>query len=275
MKKRQSRKLNAKGKFLLFIFICMVLLIVLIIIPKNKEKKKDIKVNNQIEDKNIPNEKKEEVIEYNLRAGEEIIGKSDKGFIITKLNDIYYLDGILMVNKSYPLPSTYRPQTPYKEITKDYLYGGDYIENYVMDAYLMMKSDAEKEGISLKITSGYRSYSVQVELYDSYKQRDGKEAADTYSARAGHSEHQSGLCFDLNGTNKNFIKTKEGKWLNDNCYKYGFTLRFPEGKEQYTGYMYEGWHFRYVGTDLATKLYNNGDWISLEEYYGIDSKYSE
>lgn len=275
MKKRQSRKLNAKGKFLLFIFICMVLLIVLIIIPKNKEKKKDIKVNNQIEDKNIPNEKKEEVIEYNLRAGEEIIGKSDKGFIITKLNDIYYVDGILMVNKSYPLPSTYRPQTPYKEITKDYLYGGDYIENYVMDAYLMMKSDAEKEGISLKITSGYRSYSVQVELYDSYKQRDGKEAADTYSARAGHSEHQSGLCFDLNGTNKNFIKTKEGKWLNDNCYKYGFTLRFPEGKEQYTGYMYEGWHFRYVGTDLATKLYNNGDWISLEEYYGIDSKYSE
>ena len=275
MKKRQSRKLNAKGKFLLFIFICMVLLIVLIIIPKNKEKKKDIKVNNQIEDKNIPNEKKEEVIEYNLRAGEEIIGKSDKGFIITKLNDIYYVDGILMVNKSYPLPSTYRPQTPYKEITKDYLYGGDYIENYVMDAYLMMKSDAEKEGISLKITSGYRSYSVQVELYDSYKQRDGKEAADTYSARAGHSEHQSGLCFDLNGTNKNFIKTKEGKWLNDNCYKYGFTLRFPEGKEEYTGYMYEGWHFRYVGTDLATKLYNNGDWISLEEYYGIDSKYSE
>lgn len=275
MKKRQSRKLNAKGKFLLFIFICMVLLIVLIIIPKNKEKKKDIKVNNQIEDKNIPNEKKEEVIEYNLRAGEEIIGKSDKGFIITKLNDIYYVDGILMVNKSYPLPSTYRPQTPYKEITKDYLYGGDYIENYVMDAYLMMKSDAEKEGISLKITSGYRSYSVQKELYDNYAKRDGKEAADTYSARAGYSEHQSGLCFDLNGTNKNFINTKEGKWLNDNCYKYGFTLRFPEGKEEYTGYMYEGWHFRYVGVELATKLYNNGDWISLEEYYGIDSKYSE
>ena len=278
MKKKKKRKLNTRGKLFLFIFIVIILLILFLIFKsKSKEEKdnQDIQVDNQVKDKDISNDKKEDVIEYNLREGEEIVGKTDKGFIITILNDVYYIDGILMVNKSYPLPSNYKPVNPYKEITKDYLYGGDYIEDYVMNAYLEMKNDALKEGISLKITSGYRSYSVQEELYDSYKQRDGKEAADTYSARAGYSEHQSGLCFDLNGTNRNFINTKEGKWLNDNCYKYGFTLRFPEGKEEYTGYMYEGWHFRYVGEELATKLYNNGDWISLEEYYGIDSKYKD
>ena len=278
MKKKNKRKLNTRGKLFLFIFIVIILLILFLIFKsKSKEEKdnQDIQVDNKVKDKDISNDKKEDVIEYNLREGEEIVGKTDKGFIITILNDVYYIDGILMVNKSYPLPSNYKPVNPYKGITKDYLYGGDYIEDYVMNAYLEMKNDALKEGISLKITSGYRSYSVQEELYDSYKQRDGKEAADTYSARAGYSEHQSGLCFDLNGTNRNFINTKEGKWLNDNCYKYGFTLRFPEGKEEYTGYMYEGWHFRYVGVELATKLYNNGDWISLEEYYGISSKYSE
>lgn len=269
--KRRKRKLNKKGKFILFILIIIIILIVsLIIKPKHKEINKDIKVDNNIDNK-VSNNK--QMKDYNLRNGEEIVGETNKGYLITKLNDIYYVDGTLIVNKSYPLPSTYKPVSPYKEITKDYLYGGNYIEDYVMEAYLKMKESAKEEGIDLKITSGYRSYSVQVELYDNYAKRDGKEAADTYSARAGYSEHQSGLCFDLNGTNKNFIKTKEGKWLNDNCYKYGFIIRFPNGKEEYTGYMYEGWHFRYVGVELATILYNNGDWISLEEYYGITSKY--
>ena len=138
-----------------------------------------------------------------------------------------------------------------------------------------MKEDASKDGVTLKITSGYRSYDVQVDLYNEYKKRDGQKAADTYSARPGHSEHQSGLSFDLNGTNDKFIETKEGKWLNDNCYKYGFILRFPDGATNYTGYMYEGWHFRYVGNDLAVKLYNNGNWITLEDYFGIDSEYKD
>lgn len=251
-----------------------------------KEINKEFKIENKVDNKILNNDQvidskvdnqlvDEKKLEYNLREGEEIIGESDKGYLITKLNDVYYVDGILIVNKTYPLPSTYKPVNPYKEITKDYLYGSDYIEDFVMKAYLKMKKDAEKDKVKLKISSGYRSYSVQVGLYDSYKKRDGKEIADTYSARAGFSEHQSGLCFDLNGTNKNFINTKEGKWLNDNCYKYGFILRFPENATEYTGYMYEGWHFRYVGEELAKILYNNGNWISLEEYFGITSKYKE
>lgn len=274
MKRKKRRQLNSRGKFVLFIFIAIILLI-LFLIFKPKEKKeinKDINIDNKVEDKVSHNE---EDIKYDLREGEEIVGKSNNGFMITKLNDVYYVDGVLMVNKTYGLPSTYKPVNPYKPITKDYLYGGDYIEDFVMEAFLEMKEAAKGEDINLVITSGYRSYSVQEELYNNYVKRDGKEEADTYSARPGHSEHQSGLCFDLNGTNRDFIKTKEGKWLNDNCYKYGFALRFPEGKEEYTGYMYEGWHFRYVGEELAEKLYNNGNWLSLEEYYGITSQYSD
>ena len=276
--RRKKRRLNKKGKLLI---IAVFIIIVLIALPKHKkemkEEQKTVKVQNEVEQNEVE-EKVVPNISFNvsdLREGEEIIGKTDSGYLITKWNDLYYVDGVLIVNKTYPLPATYKPIHPYKEITKDYLYGGDYIEDFVMEAFKQMSSDAEKEGIKLRITSGYRSYSVQDDLYKKYVKSDGVQVADAYSARAGYSEHQSGLAFDLNGTNRNFIKTKEGKWLNDNCYKYGFVLRFPEGKEEYTGYMYEGWHFRYVGLDLAKILYNDGDWISLEEYYGISSKYED
>ncbi len=271
--RRKKRRLNKKGKLLI---IAVFIIIVLIALPKHKkemkEEQKTVKVQNEVEEKVVPN------ISFNvsdLREGEEIIGKTDSGYLITKWNDLYYVDGVLIVNKTYPLPATYKPIHPYKEITKDYLYGGDYIEDFVMEAFKQMSSDAEKEGIKLRITSGYRSYSVQDDLYKKYVKSDGVQVADAYSARAGYSEHQSGLAFDLNGTNRNFIKTKEGKWLNDNCYKYGFVLRYPDGKTKYTGYIYEGWHFRYLGVELATRLYNNGDWLSMEEYYGITSEYQD
>ena len=266
--KVKKRKLNKKGIIVILLIISIVIL--LLVFSKSDKDKRTIKVKNENKDKVVHNES-----DYQLRDGEEIVGTTNKGYTITVLDGVTYVDGVLIANKTYPLPSTYQPKTPYKEITSDYIYGGDYIEDYVMEAYLKMRDDASKQGLNLKITSGYRSYKVQVDLYDSYVNRDGKEAADTYSARAGYSEHQSGLCFDLNGTNDNFISTPEGKWLNDNAYKYGFVLRFPPDDTDYTGYMYEGWHFRYVGVELATKLYNNGDWISLEEYYGITSKYQD
>lgn len=274
----KKKKINKKGKMVLIIlFILIAFLIYFVINNRDDQRiKSDPNVNLEVK-----NDKEQKVItnnndngnEYKLREGEVIVGTTNKGYMITELDGITYVDGVLIVNKTYPLPSKYQPQSPYKEITNDYLYGADYIEDYVMEAYLKMEADAKSEGLSLKITSGYRSYSVQNDLYNNYAARDGKEAADTYSARAGHSEHQSGLCFDLNGTNPNFINTPAGKWLNDNSYKYGFILRYPNGATNYTGYMYEGWHFRYVGVDLATKLYNNGNWLSLEEYYGITSEY--
>ena len=99
--------------------------------------------------------------------------------------------------------------------------------------------------------------------------------------RAGHSEHQTGLAFDVcehtspdTCINNGFDNTSQAKWISENCYKYGLIVRYPQGKDAITGYMYESWHLRYVGVDLATKLYNNGNWITLEEYFGITSRYS-
>ena len=186
------------------------------------------------------------------------IGKSSKGYIIEQKDGIYYINGILVANKSYSLPSTYNP-------------GG--LLNVFTTNYNKMQNDAVNEGINLKIISGFRSYGTQQTLYNNYVARDGKAEADRYSARAGHSEHQSGLAADINSLEQSWKNTKEGKWLNDNCYKYGFIIRYPEGKEDITGYMFEPWHIRYVGIDVATSIYNNGNWLTLEEYLGIDSKY--
>ena len=187
------------------------------------------------------------------------IGTTSKGYKITKENDIYYINGVLIANKTYSLPSSYAP--------------GGLLDIFTSN-FNKMCDDALKEGINLEIISGYRSYADQAYIYNNYVLSDSKSNADTYSARAGHSEHQTGLAADINSLNTNFIYTKEGMWLNNNCHKYGFIIRYPEGKASVTGYMYEPWHIRYVGTPLASELYNNGNWISLEEYYGITSTYN-
>ena len=137
-----------------------------------------------------------------------------------------------------------------------------------------MFADAKAIGLNIYLSSGFRSYSTQKNLYNNYVATDSKTNADTYSARPGHSEHQTGLAFDVNQIDNSFDNTNEAVWLSNNCYKYGFILRYPKGKSNETGYMYESWHFRYVGKDLAEKLYNNGDWITIESYFGIESKYN-
>lgn len=182
---------------------------------------------------------------------------TSKGFSGVTKNGITYIDGYLVVNKTYSLPSNY----------------GSGLTKETKDAFEKMKSAATLEGLNVYLSSGYRSYTTQNNLYNRYVNRDGKDEADKYSARAGHSEHQSGLAFDVNQINSTFDNSAEAKWLSANCYKYGFILRYPKGKTNETGYMYESWHFRYVGTELAAKLYNNGDWITMEDYFGITSEY--
>lgn len=190
----------------------------------------------------------------NLSDGSYI---TDKGYTLKIENGIATIDGILIVNKTYSLPSSY---------------GGELISE-VMKAFNSMYADAVVLGLNLWIQSGYRSYDRQNTIYNNYVNSDGRDNADTYSARPGHSEHQTGLAFDLNTIDDSFAYTDEGKWVNDNCYRYGFILRYPKGKNSITGYIYESWHLRYVGVELAEKLYNNGDWLTLEEYYGISSSY--
>ena len=192
---------------------------------------------------------------------------------ITQVDGVYYVDGYMIVNKTYALPSDYKPKNPHMQINNS-KYGSSYIDENVYKNFEIMKADALALGLNIWIQSGYRSYSLQNDLYNKYVNRDGKEAADTYSARPGHSEHQTGLAFDLNTITDDFQYTNEGICVNENCYKYGFILRYPKGKEHITGYKYESWHLRYVGVDLASKLYNNGDWITLEEHFNLTSKYS-
>ena len=182
---------------------------------------------------------------------------TSKGFKGVTKNGVTYIEGYLVVNKTYTLPSSY----------------GNGLTNATIEAFNKMQAAAKVDGLNIYISSGFRSYSYQKTLYNNYVNRDGVTAADTYSARAGHSEHQSGLAFDVNTINDSFANTEEGKWLNDNCYKYGFILRYPKGKSDETGYQYEPWHFRYVGVELAEKLYNNGNWITVEDYFGITSRY--
>lgn len=212
------------------------------------------------------NEKKEEFI---LRVKEKKVVQNQnsnvadttfttsKGFNGVTKNGITYIDGYIIVNKTYTLPSSY----------------GNGLTQETTNNFNIMKNAAASEGLNIYISSGFRSYSRQMTIYNNYVRQDGQREADTYSARAGHSEHQSGLAFDVNIINSSFANTNEARWLAANCYRYGFILRYPEGKTKETGYMYEPWHFRYVGIDLATKLYNNGNWLTMEDYFGITSEY--
>jgi len=169
----------------------------------------------------------------------------------------YYVDGILVVNKVYALPSTYNPG----------------IHPLAQTAADELMADAKAQGVNLSVISAFRSYSYQETLYNNYVERDGQAAADRYSARPGHSEHQTGLAFDFGGTNQSywlktsFADTAAGRWLEANAYKYGLILRYPEGKESITGYMFEPWHFRYVGSRESAKIKASGK--TLEEYLGV------
>lgn len=136
-----------------------------------------------------------------------------------------------------------------------------------------MFAAANKEGIDLVFGSGYRSEVTQKGFYDGYVAKDGKDAADTYSARPGHSEHQTGLAFDLSTPDGNchlqicYADTPGGQWVAKHAYEYGFVIRYPKGKESVTGYQYEPWHLRYVGTALATEIQKAGQ--TLEEFFGL------
>lgn len=166
-------------------------------------------------------------------------------------NGFTYVNGILVVNKKYSLPSTYNPG----------------VNQAALNAYYSLKDGAQKAGYAMPLLSGFRSYSTQVGLYNRYVSMYGQAAADTFSAKPGHSEHQTGLSFDVGSIDDNYGSTPAGKWLENNCYKYGFIIRYPQNKQNITGYQYEPWHIRYLGNPTATNVYNSG--LCLEEYLGI------
>ena len=162
-------------------------------------------------------------------------------------------DDIIIANKKYPLSPFYNP-------------GEDATAKA---AFVRLRNDMINQGFNVgHAYSGFRSYDTQKTLYQNYANRDGYAAADRYSARAGYSEHQTGLAYDLTDRSGNLLEDKTATdWLNNNAYKYGFVVRYQPGKESVTGYMPEAWHIRYIGKE-AKEVYESGK--SLEEYFGFD-----
>jgi len=172
----------------------------------------------------------------------------------------------VLVNKNNKLDKNYIP-TDLKLIDKEYAYDNKYLRKEACNAFIYMVKDAKKQGYNIIAVSTYRSYEYQENLYNNYVKDKGLWYADRCSARAGHSEHQTGLAVDvadLTGDYDNFQNTKEFEWMINNSYKYGFILRYPKSRYHITGFKYEPWHYRYVGVDIATYLFNNK--LTLEEY---------
>lgn len=171
-----------------------------------------------------------------------------------------------LVNKYHALPADYVPEL--ELLPSAYTASqGARLRPEAHAAFLQMADAAAEEGLRLYSASPYRSYAAQERVYQRYAAQQGVEAADTYSARAGFSEHQTGLALDINvaSLSAHFEETPEYAWLAEHCWEYGFILRFPQGKEALTGYLFEPWHYRYVGPETA-RLCHEQNW-TLEEYW--------
>lgn len=180
----------------------------------------------------------------------EVVDNTKSNDYVNIVNGPTYINGILIVNKKYSIP-------------KDF--GGT--NSTATNALYSLQDAASLAGFSLPLVSGYRSYNRQNTIYNNYVKNYGQASADTFSARPGHSEHQTGLAFDIGKIDDNFGNTPAGTWLKNNAHYYGFIIRYPKGKENITGYKYEPWHIRYLGVSIATEIYNKG--VTLEEYLGV------
>lgn len=179
----------------------------------------------------------------------------------TRIKDYDYL-----VNKNNKLPSSYVPND-LELINTNYALDNKYLRHEAKIHFEQMARNAKKEGYNIIAVSTYRDFNYQKKLYNNYVKNKGFYYADMASARAGHSEHQTGLSVDvadLSYDYDNFENTKEFIWMKNNAYKYGFILRYPKAKFHITGFKYEPWHYRYVGIDTAKYIYENN--ITLEEY---------
>ncbi|WP_438562939.1 M15 family metallopeptidase [Clostridium sp.] len=208
-------------------------------------------------------------VEDLLDTSDDLISENNKEVIENKFSNInlsnpsdvnspLYINNILLVNKDYALPKSFNPGN----------------NKEMLSAFKSMQEAAKKDNITINIGSSFRSYSHQKSLYTSYVKSFGEENANRFSAKPGHSEHQTGLTIDIVGSdsktaiNSKFDNTKESKWLLSNAHKFGFILRYPKGKEHITGYKYESWHYRYVGISHSKYFYDNT--LTLEEYLNIE-----
>ena len=174
---------------------------------------------------------------------------------------------LMLVNKYYKLTKDFKLDD-IVPISNQFAYEGNEIRKHVYERYRSMWNAAKEEGLLLIVNSSYRDYETQDAVWKDYAEANGEEWADNKAARAGSSEHETGLALDIVTNNvimNEFENTEEFKWLQDNAYKYGFILRYPKGKENITGYEYESWHYRYVGEEVAKEIHDLD--ITFDEYY--------
>lgn len=181
------------------------------------------------------------------------------------------LDTSMLVNKYYYLSEDYSPDD-LVTISQTYSWGeagSQKVREIVYNAFLDMWNAANSEGYYLMINSSFRTYQDQMNVYNNYRNTSGQAFADSIAARPGYSEHQTGLALDIfsktNTSSATFKNSEEATWLKENAYRFGFILRYPEDKEDVTGSTYEAWHYRYVGVDIATYIYEHD--ITFDEYY--------
>lgn len=166
----------------------------------------------------------------------------------------------MLVNKYHLLNKDFKAND-IVSVSSTYGYANNSLNKEAYDAFKQLANDAKKEGHTIVILSSYRTYEYQEKLWN-------RDKDDDYVARPGASEHVTGLAIDVsdfNDKNDSFKDTESYTWMVNNAHKYGYILRYPENKENITGYSYEAWHYRYVGISLATKIYNEG--ITFDEYY--------
>ncbi len=281
--KMKKRKIKKGPKIVLILLIVFLAIGGLIINQKNQETeekpKKQTKEEQKIEKlKSIPYYKKEyqkRYLEYQ-KENPNLSVENIVTYVNIGIDKPYYTNtkkaenlntNLILVNKYNYLTEDYIPEN-LEPIDIAYARSGMQLVREAKEAFETLSEDAKKEGMNIIAMSSYRSYDYQVNLYDNYVATDGKEAADTYSARAGYSEHQTGLAVDV--YNKvlpytSFEETEEFNWMQENAYKYGFILRFPKDKVNITGYQYESWHYRYVGKEAAKYIHDHD--LTLEEYY--------
>lgn len=179
---------------------------------------------------------------------------------------------LFLVNKQNPVDKDYKPDDlePIKYYASDRSEACRYMRAEAAEQFHKLVEAAKESGYTLVMTTAYRSYGFQQILWNNYVANEGEEAASRFSAKPGQSEHQTGLAVDVTSPSVDyelsysFGETAEGSWLADNAHRFGFIIRFPEGKEDITGYLYEPWHIRYVGEAVAGDMHNKG--LTLEEY---------
>ena len=292
---KRKKKLKTKNFLVFIIIIILIITSIIYGINKSKNNNTNSKEQNKIENKDKVNDTKEltelekakKDLAYYKDEYEDAYKEyreKNKDLSIEKviinvnigLNYDYYTHtkatkdlntNTILVNKYNYLTEDYVPEN-LQTVDKKYSSKTLQLVDYAKEAFEELSEAASKENYTVLAMSSYRSYQYQYNLYNRYVNTDGIEAADTYSARPGYSEHQTGLAVDVyNGKEDftNFEKTKEYNCMQDNAYKFGFILRFPKDKVLETGYQYESWHYRYVGKEIAKYIHYNN--LCFEEYY--------